>query len=140
MSDSQGGPPGGFEQPQQPPYSGQPQYPAQQPYIQPPGYGYPQQPPYGPPPGYGYPGPYGVPQPNNGIGVAGFVCGLLGLIFFWIPFVGLVLGILGVILGAAGISGGRRSGAGTGLAIAGLVCGVVSLVPAIIVIAALSNA
>ena len=107
--------------------------------------GYQQQPyqSYGPvpPAGYAYPTPYVVAQaPSNGLGTAGFVTGLLGLIFFWVPGVGLVLGILGIVLGAAGISAGRKSGAGTGLAIAGLVLGIVSLVPAIIVISAVSNA
>lgn len=95
---------------------------------------------YGPPPGYGYPPQVIVHQaPSNGLGIGGFVCGLIGLVFFWIPFFGLVLGLLGLILGGVGISSGRRSGAGTGLAVAGLVLGLISLIPAVIVIAALST-
>jgi hypothetical protein len=122
----------------QPPQSGvapsQPsQYPApyQQPYQQ----SYQQ-----PPPGYGYPGTVVVQQaPSNGLGTAGFVTGLLGLIFCWVFVFGLILGLLGIILGGAGISSGRKKGAGTGLAIAGLVLGLISLVPSILIIAFVSS-
>jgi hypothetical protein len=103
---------------------------------------HPQQPPYGamPQPGYVYPGTVVVQQaPSNGLGTAGFVTGLLGLIFCWVPVFGIVLGILGVILGGVGISSGKKKGAGTGLAIAGLVLGLISLVPSIIIIAAISS-
>jgi len=51
----------------------------------------------------------------------------------------LILGLLGVILGGAGISSGRKKGAGTGLAIAGLVLGLISLVPSILIIAFVSS-
>lgn len=92
------------------------------------------------PPGYGYVNQVVIAQaPTNGVGVAGFVCGLLGLILCWVPVLGLVLGVLGVILGGIGIGIGRKSGAGTGLAVAGLVLGIISLVPAILVIAALAD-
>lgn len=125
----------------QQPY-GQPQYPQQYqaPYAQqyppqyqqqyPPQYQqqqYPQQ--YQPyqsaPYGYGYP----ATQKSNGLGIAGFVCGLLGLVLFWFPILGLLLAVIGVILGGTGISAGRRDGSGTGLAIAGLVLGLVALIP-----------
>jgi len=69
----------------------------------------------------------GQPAPSNGLGIAGFVLGLLGLAFFWFPFVGLALAILGVILSAVAIANGRKSGAGTGLAVAGLVLGVMAV-------------
>ncbi|HZZ97938.1 MAG TPA: DUF4190 domain-containing protein [Jatrophihabitantaceae bacterium] len=74
--------------------------------------------------------PYGYPQQkSNPMGVAGFVCGLLGLVLFWFPFVGLILAVLGVALGAAGMSAGKRQGAATGLAVAGLVLGIIALIP-----------
>jgi len=93
-----------------------------------------------PPQGYAYPGAVIVQQsPSNGIGTAGFVTGLLGLIFSWVPVVGLILGLLGIILGGIGISSGQKKGAGTGLAIAGLVLGLISLVPSIIFLAAVSS-
>jgi hypothetical protein len=108
------------------PYQGQ--YPVQAGYGPPPA--------YGAPPGYGYPPPVVVPQASNGIGTAGFVCGLLGLILFWIPIVGLVLGVLGVIMGGAGISAGNKYGARTGLAVAGLVLGIIALIPGLLIFVA----
>ncbi len=80
-----------------------------------------------------------VAQPSNGLGVAGFVTGLLGLLMCWVPGVGIVLGSLGVVLGGVGMSAGRKNGTGTGLALTGLILGIVSLVPAFIVLATLSN-
>jgi len=77
--------------------------------------------------------------PSNGLGTAGSVTGLLGLILFWVPFVGLVLSVLGVVLGGTSIASGRRKGAGSGLSVAGLVLGILSLVPGVIVIAAVAG-
>lgn len=74
--------------------------------------------------------------PSNGLGIAGFVLGLLGLVFFWFPFVGIVLAILGVILSGVAMSNAKKTGSGTGLAVAGLVCGLVALIPLIIIIIA----
>ena len=100
-----------------------------------------QQAPYGgAQPGYGYPSTVVIQQaPSNGLGTAGFVLGLLGLILCWVPVFGIILGLLGVILGGVGISSGKKKGAGTGLAISGLVLGLISLVPAVIIIAAVSS-
>lgn len=113
------------------------------PYGQQAGYGHQQQA-SGPPQAYGQ--GYGPQQyfqaqqaPSNGMGVAGFILGLLGLVFFWFPFLGLILAVLGVILGGVGMSNGRKSGAGTGLAIAGLVLGLIALVPVIIVLVSASS-
>ncbi len=106
------------------PYQGQPQ--AAQPY-----YGQPAQ--YPPPPGYGYPQ---SSSGTNGLGVAGFVCGLVGLIFFWIPFLGIILALLGVTMGGIGMQQAKRTNSAPGLAIAGLVLGIVALIPAVVVLAA----
>ena len=78
-------------------------------------------------------------QPGNGLGVAGFVTGLLGLIFCWVPALGITLALLGVILGGVGIATGKKKGAPTGLAIAGLVLGIIALIPAIVIISAVSS-
>lgn len=85
---------------------------------------------YGQPQPYYFPPP--PPQPSNGLGVAGFVTGLLGLVLFWIPGLGILLGLLGAILGGAGIGVGRKRGAGIGLAVSGLILGIISLIPAIL--------
>jgi hypothetical protein len=106
-----------------------------------------QQQPYGQP----YPGQYGQPQqyyyyppppqrPGNGLGVAGFVLGLLGLVFFFIPFFGGIMSLLGVVLGGAGISSGKKRGAGIGLAVTGLVLGLVAMIPAVLFLIAMFSA
>ena len=77
--------------------------------------------------------------PGNGLGVAGFVTGLLGLIFCWVPVLGIVLALLGVIMGGVGIATGKKKGAPVGLAIAGLVLGIIALIPAIIIISAVAS-
>src|SRR3954447_1534691 len=103
------GAPQGYPAQQAQPYGAQ--YGAPQPYAT--------QQPYGVPPGYGYP----QAAPSNGMGVGGFVTGLLGLIFCWVPWLGVLLSVVGVVLSGVGISQGKKKGAGIGLAVAGLVCG-----------------
>jgi hypothetical protein len=93
----------------------------------------PPQPPYGaPPPGYGYPVGgygYGYPRPRNGVGTAGLVLGIIGLVLCWLLWVGWVLNILAIILGGVGVS---RANHGTatnkGSAMAGLILGIIGLV------------
>jgi hypothetical protein len=104
--------------PAQPEYQGQP-VPQQQ------GYGYPQQ------------VIVQAAPPSNGLGIAGFVTGLLGLILCWVPWLGVLLAGVGVVLSGIGIAQGKKKGASIGLAIAGLVCGIIALIPAIIIMAAL---
>lgn len=81
-----------------------------------------------------------TPARANGLGVAGFVTGLVGLLLFWVPGLGIVSGALGLILGGVGISTARKDGSSAGLAIAGLVLGIISIIPAVLVLTALSNA
>ena len=102
------------------PYGGQYGAPGQQPMPQ---------------PGYGYPMP--VPPPSNGLGIAGFVTGLLGLVLCWVPWLGILLAIVGVALSGVGIAQGKKKGMSIGLAIAGLICGIIALIPAIIIMVAL---
>ncbi|MEV4052396.1 MmpS family transport accessory protein [Amycolatopsis sp. NPDC049688] len=82
-----------------------------------------------------YPAPQAAP-PRNGLGTAGFVLGLVGLVFSPIPLVGVVawpLAVLGLILSAVGIAR-VRSGKATnkGLAIAGAVVSLLALVVSIL--------
>jgi hypothetical protein len=73
---------------------------------------------------------------SNGLGTAGFVTGLLGLILCWFPFLGVILSALGVILGGIGMSNGKKYGSPTGLAVAGLVLGIIGGVLSIIILSA----
>jgi hypothetical protein len=64
---------------------------------------------------------------SNGMGVAGFVLALLGLFLSWVPFVGGILFLLGLIFSCIGVFRKPK-----GLAIAGLVISLISLIIAII--------
>lgn len=68
---------------------------------------------------------------SSGLGVAGFVCGVLAIIFSFVPVLGLffgpVLGICAVVFGAVGRSVSKKRGAPTGLATAAIICGAVAL-------------
>ena len=61
-------------------------------------------------------------QRGNGLAIAGFVCGIVGLLV-----VQYILGPLAIIFGSIGIRRGNRGAAYRGLAIAGLVLGVLDL-------------
>jgi hypothetical protein len=81
-----------------------------------------------------------VAKPSNGLGVTGFVTGLLGLIFCWVPILGIALALLGVVFGGVGFQGSRKQGVTNGLAIAGLVMGTIGLVLALVLIIAVASA
>ncbi|HEX2015767.1 MAG TPA: DUF4190 domain-containing protein [Solirubrobacteraceae bacterium] len=70
-----------------------------------------------------------------GIAIAGFVCGLLGLLLSWCVFLGIPLSIIGIVLSITGRNRARERGVGTGMATAGLVCGVIGLVLALLLLA-----
>ncbi|MCP9957062.1 DUF4190 domain-containing protein [Streptomyces sudanensis] len=135
--------PGGFgtgpygnDRPPQPGYG----YPAPA-APPPPPVGYPaapQPPPYGAPaPAYGMP----APQPANGLGTAGLVLGIIGVVcnltvYLW--FVGLIVGVLAIVFGAIGRGRANRGEAtNKGAATAGLVMGIISavLIPVILLVA-----
>ena len=90
-----------------------------------------------------YPAPQVAP-PRNGLGTAGFVLGLLGLVFSPIPFVGVVawpLVVLGLILSAVGLARVRAGkAANKGLSIAGIVVSVLGLVVSILWVVVIGNA
>lgn len=71
-------------------------------------------------------------QPRNGLGVAGFVLGLLAALFSLIPIIGVIawpLAILGLIFGILGVLRARKGVAtNKGLAIAGTVLSAIGLV------------
>ncbi|KUN96137.1 DUF4190 domain-containing protein [Streptomyces caeruleatus] len=93
------------------------------------GYGYP-----GYPPGYGWPG---MPmQPQNGMGVAALVLGILSCCLFCLyGVVSIVLGILAVIFGVQGRRKAERGEANNrGQAQAGLITGIIGIVLGVLMI------
>jgi hypothetical protein len=70
-------------------------------------------------------------KPSNGLGTAGFVIGLIGLVLSFIPLIGVVawpLVILGIVFSAVGIAKATKGRAtNKGLSIAGLVVSVIGL-------------
>lgn len=70
-----------------------------------------------------------APSQSNGLGVAGFVVSLCGLVLCWVPFLDLVLGVTGLILSAFGMKRLPK-----GLATAGLVIGIIATVISIIML------
>jgi type II secretory pathway pseudopilin PulG len=59
---------------------------------------------------------------------AGMILGIAGIVACWIPLVGVLAGLLGIIFGAIGMSrAGRLGGVGRGAGITGLVTGIISL-------------
>jgi hypothetical protein len=70
--------------------------------------------------------------PTNGIGTAGFVLALLGLVFFWIPGLNWTLWVIGVILSGVGVFKIPK-----GLSIAGLCISFIGLILILIFMGAL---
>ena len=60
---------------------------------------------------------------SNGVGTAGFVLAIIGLFFGWVPALGWIIWILGLILSFVGVFRKPK-----GLAIAGLVISLISLI------------
>ena len=76
----------------------------------------------------------GYAQQGNGLAIAGFVCGLVGLLFFSV-----ILGPLAIIFGGVGISRANRGAPHKGLAIAAVVLGIIDLILFVVLIVAAAN-
>ncbi|TEU04844.1 MAG: DUF4190 domain-containing protein [Dehalococcoidia bacterium] len=76
-------------------------------------------------------------QRTSGLAIASIVCGILSLVFFWVPLFGFLLGIIAIIFGAVAIRqiGREPNLGGRGMAVAGLVCGIVGVAGWVILIA-----
>lgn len=78
-----------------------------------------------------------VEKRSNGIGTAGFVCGLIGLCLCWIPIAGQIIGwilsTLGLIFSIIGVA---KKNTKKGLAIAGLIISCITILVLIIIVAA----
>jgi hypothetical protein len=69
---------------------------------------------------------------KNGVGTAGFVLALLGLIFCWVPVLNWILWILGLILSFVGVFKTPK-----GLSIAGLCISFIGIILMLVVLGAL---
>jgi hypothetical protein len=72
---------------------------------------------------------------SNGIGIAGFVLAIIALFLSWVPALGWVLWVLGLIFSFVGVFRQPK-----GLAIAGLVISCIALIVLIIVVGAIATA
>lgn len=82
-------------------------------------------------------------QRRNGLGTAGFVVGLVGLIFSPIPLIGVIawpLVIVGLVLSIIGLRRARGGAGNKGLSVAGIVCSAVGLVLCLLWTVAFGNA
>lgn len=84
-----------------------------------------------------------APKGSNGLAVAGFILGLLGLLGSFIPVVNIgaiIIAVVGLALASVGLVRSKTVRAGKGLAVAGLILGVLAIIIAIIIDAAVGNA
>jgi hypothetical protein len=78
-----------------------------------------------------------------GLGVAGFVIGLISLLIALIPIIGAISwpgSVLAIIFSGVGMNQATKRHASKGLAIAGLVLGIIALFLAIISVSIISSA
>ncbi|MFI0232804.1 DUF4190 domain-containing protein [Streptomyces sp. NPDC017086] len=79
--------------------------------------------------GYGWPG---MQAPNNGMGTAALVLGIISALGFFMWPVALVLGVLALVFGGIGRGRSRRGEAtNPGVALAGIICGATGIVLAL---------
>ncbi|WP_409329591.1 DUF4190 domain-containing protein [Trujillonella humicola] len=78
--------------------------------------------------------PAGTRQQGNGLAIAGFVCGLVGLLFFSV-----ILGPLAIVFGGIGLNRAQRGAPHKGLSIAAIVLGVVDLILFVVLVVAAAN-
>ncbi len=86
-------------------------------------------------PQYGGPQPPQGPRPDNSMGVAALVLAIVGLALSWIPFVGLLsilLGVLAIVFGLVGWNRARLGRAGLVLPVTGAAIGIVAIVAAVL--------
>jgi len=75
-------------------------------------------------------------QEGNGMAVAAMVLGILGLVLSFVAGAGFICGLLGLIFGIIGIKkAGRIGGKGKGMALTGLITGSIGMLINLIIIA-----
>ena len=76
-----------------------------------------------------------APAASNAMGTAGFIIALVTIFLFWIPVLGWILWLLGLIFSGIGVTRKPK-----GLAIAGLVISLIGLILLIVVLCLLATA
>lgn len=85
-----------------------------------------------PPPPPQYPAGPGTQQ-TNGLAVAGMVVGIVSIALFFLNWIDILIGIVGLVLSIVGLSKSRQlGGTGRGMAIAGIITSAVGIVAAAI--------
>jgi len=80
-----------------------------------------------------------IESKSNGIGIAGFILAILSLFLGWIPFIGWVMWLLGLIFSAVGISKAKKIKKGMGLSVAGLVISLLGVILLILFAGAIAS-
>lgn len=78
-----------------------------------------------------YPPPPVAPayaQKSNGKAIGALICGILAILFSWLPLLGIILGIVAIVLASKSVKQFGRDGKATG----GKVCGIVGIVFAVL--------
>lgn len=65
--------------------------------------------------------------PGKGMGIAGMVLGIIGLVFMCVFYIGIPCAIVGVILSGLASSKAKKAGLKNGMATAGIVCSCIAL-------------
>jgi hypothetical protein len=82
-----------------------------------------------------------APAPSFGYGIASAALGILSLLFFYIPIVGAVAAVFGVLAGVTGlILGGLNQKAPAGFSFLGVILGGLGLLPTLLISLGLSGA
>ncbi len=64
-----------------------------------------------------------------GMGVAALLLGILTLVLFWVPFLGIILGIVAIVVGVVAHGRAKRiNGSGRGTGLAGAILGLFGLI------------
>jgi len=80
-----------------------------------------------------------VEKAKNGLGMAGFIVSLIGLILFWIPVLGYLILLTGFILSTVGLIMGIVKKRKLGLAITGLVLSGVGFIASAVALEIISS-
>lgn len=75
----------------------------------------------------------------HGFAIAAMVCGIVGIVFFCVWYISIILDILAIVFGTLVLKHNKKTNTNTGrgMAIAGLVLGIVSIALVIVLIAGL---